>query len=273
VDGQAPGLAGHADGPDVLARDGEPVPAVEFEGVWFAYQGEDWVLRDLSFTVLPGETVAFVGHTGAGKSTIMNLLPRFYDVQRGAVRLHGVDVRRWRRHDLRHRVGTVMQDVFLFAGDIADNIALGEPSIGRAEVERAAEAVGADAFIRRLPAGFDEPVVERGQTLSTGQRQLISFARALAFDPEVLVLDEATASVDSETEAYLQAATRAAARGRTTLVVAHRLSTIQDADRIYVLDHGRVVEAGNHAALLAAGGLYRTLWELQFRNAGPGGAV
>ncbi len=244
-----------------------PAPAVQFDGVWFAYAGEDWVLRDVSFTVQPGETVAFVGHTGAGKSTIMNLLPRFYDVQRGAVRVHGVDVRRWRRRDLRRRVGTVMQDVFLFAGDIADNIALGEPAISRGAVEQAATAVGADPFIRRLPDGYDEPVMERGQTLSTGQRQLISFARALAFDPEVLILDEATASVDSETEAALQAATRAAARGRTTLVVAHRLSTVQDADRIYVLDHGRIVEVGNHDALLAAGGLYRTLWQLQFRVA------
>lgn len=256
-----------------LALDGEIRPAVQFDGVWFAYAAERWVLRDVSFTVLPGETVAFVGHTGAGKSTIMNLLPRFYDVQRGSVRVQGVDVRQWRRQDLRRRVGAVMQDVFLFSGDIAGNIAMGEPAISRRDVERAAAAVGADTFIRRLAAGYDEPVMERGQTLSTGQRQLLSFARALAFDPEVLILDEATASVDSETEAHLQAATRAAARGRTTLVVAHRLSTIQDADRIYVLDHGRVVEAGNHETLLAAGGLYRTLWELQFRSDGPGGAA
>jgi ABC-type multidrug transport system fused ATPase/permease subunit len=239
---------------------------VAFEHVWFAYTPGQWVLQDVSFEVRPGETVAFVGHTGAGKSTIMNLLPRFYDVQKGSVRADGVDVREWPQAVLRRRVGVVMQDVFLFAGDIAANVHLGEPAIGRAAVERAARIVGADGFIGRLPHGYDEPVVERGMTLSTGQRQLISFARALAFDPPILVLDEATASIDTETEEALQHAMRAAARGRTTLVVAHRLSTIQDADRIYVMDHGRIVETGRHADLLALGGLYRTLWELQFQQ-------
>lgn len=241
-------------------------PAVAFEDVWFAYAPGEWVLRGISFEVRPGETVAFVGHTGAGKSTIMSLLPRFYDVQRGAVKVHGVDVRHWRQRDLRERVGVVMQDVFLFAGDVAGNIALGEPALTRPEIEHAAGIVGADTFIRRMPGGYDEPVVERGLSLSAGQRQLISFARALAYDPEILILDEATASIDTETEAALQQATRAVARGRTTIVVAHRLSTVQDASRIYVMDAGQIVEAGNHEELLAQGGLYRKLWALQFEG-------
>jgi ABC-type multidrug transport system fused ATPase/permease subunit len=240
---------------------GEAPVAVHFEHVWFAYEGEDWVLRDVSFSVRPGETVAFVGRTGAGKSTLMNLVPRFYDVQAGLVAVDGLDVRRWRLAELRRRVGAVMQDVFLFAGDVAGNIALGEPGIDRAAVERAAVTVGADPFIRRLPGGYGAPVAERGQTLATGQRQLIAFARALAFDPAILILDEATASVDSETEAALQQAMREATRGRTTLIVAHRLSTVQDADRIYVLDQGRIVESGRHGELLALGGLYRSLWD------------
>lgn len=239
-------------------------PAVAFEDVWFAYAPGEWVLRGVSFEVRPGETVAFVGHTGAGKSTIMSLLPRFYDVQRGAVRVHGVDVRRWRQRDLRRCVGVVLQDVFLFAGDVANNISLWEPTLSRRQIERAAGIVGADQFVKRLPGGYDEPVVERGLSLSAGQRQLISFARALAYDPEILVLDEATASIDTETELALQAATRAVMRGRTTIVVAHRLSTVQDADRIYVMDAGRIVEVGRHAELIERGGLYRKLWALQF---------
>ncbi len=241
-------------------------PAVAFENVWFAYAPNEWVLRGISFEVVPGETVAFVGHTGAGKSTIMNLLPRFYDVNRGHIRIHGVDVRDLTQAELRRRVGIVMQDVFLFSGDISFNIHLGAPSLGRREVEHAAGLVGADAFVRRLPAGYDEPVVERGLSLSAGQRQLISFARALAYDPEILVLDEATANVDSETEAALQRAVKAVARDRTTLIVAHRLSTIQDADRIHVLDAGRIVESGTHAELLELDGLYRALWRLQFQG-------
>jgi ATP-binding cassette subfamily B multidrug efflux pump len=240
---------------------GGVAPAVEFDHVWFAYNPGEWVLRDVSFSVAPGESVAFVGHTGAGKSTIMNLLPRFYDVQRGAVRVHGVAVDQWAQQALRRRVGVVMQDVFLFASDIAANIALGDEAISRADVEQAATLVGADAFIHRLPAGFDEPVMERGMTLSAGQRQLIAFARALAVDPEILVLDEATASIDTETEAALQQAMKVAARGRTTIVVAHRLSTVQDADRIYVMDHGRIAQSGRHEELLARGGLYAQLWE------------
>ncbi|MFN8424007.1 MAG: ABC transporter ATP-binding protein [Anaerolineae bacterium] len=246
-------------------RIGRPgAPAVAFDDVVFRYKEGEPVLRGVSFEVMPGETVAFVGHTGAGKSTIMGLVPRFYDVQEGAVRVHGIDVRDWPQTVLRAHVGSVMQDVFLFAGDVADNIALGHEGIDRAAVERAAEIVGADAFIRRLPSGYDEPVVERGMTLSAGQRQLISFARAMAYDPEILILDEATASIDSETEEALQHAMQVVARGRTTIIVAHRLSTIQDVDRIHVMHKGRIVEVGRHAELLAAGGLYRRLWELQF---------
>lgn len=250
----------------------DAAPAVAFDDVWFAYAPNEWVLRGISFEVMPGETVAFVGHTGAGKSTIMNLLPRFYDVKRGSIRIHGVDVRDLTQAELRRRVGIVMQDVFLFSGDIAFNIHLGAPSLGRRDVEHAAGLVGADSFVRRLPGGYDEPVVERGLSLSAGQRQLISFARALAYDPEILVLDEATASVDSETEAALQRAVKAVARDRTTLIVAHRLSTIQDADRIHVMDAGRIVESGTHAELLEMDGLYRALWRLQFQGRGAASA-
>ncbi|MDB5099411.1 MAG: transporter ATP-binding protein [Cyanobacteria bacterium RYN_339] len=260
--------------PSVVEPATEPTPvpgapAVEFRDVWFAYQDEHWILQGVSFTVAPGETVAFVGHTGAGKSTIMSLVARFYDVQRGQVLVDGVDVRAWPQAQLRRRVGTVMQDVFLFAGDVAGNVSLGDPTIDRAAVERACGLVGADPFIRALPRGYDEPVVERGMTLSAGQRQLISFARAVAYDPAVLVLDEATASVDSGTEAALQQAMAEVMRGRTTLVVAHRLSTIQDADRIFVLHKGQVREQGRHHELLAHGGLYQRLWQLQAAGTGP----
>jgi ABC-type multidrug transport system fused ATPase/permease subunit len=248
-------------------------PAIEFRDVWFAYKGEDWVLKGVTFAVLPGQTVAFVGHTGAGKSTIMSLVARFYDVQRGAVLVDGQDVRDWPQAELRRRVGTVMQDVFLFAGDIHANISLDDPAISRADAERAAVVVGADAFIRRLPNGYDEPVVERGMTLSAGQRQLVSFARALAYDPAVLVLDEATASIDSETEAALQRAMKAVSADRTTLVVAHRLSTIQDADCIFVMHKGEIREQGRHAELVTRNGLYQRLWQLQFEGTGPLGAA
>jgi ABC-type multidrug transport system fused ATPase/permease subunit len=248
------------------------IPAVEFEHVRFAYSGQDWVLRDLSFKVMPGETVAFVGHTGAGKTTIMSLLPRFYDVQAGSVRVNGRDVRDWPQRELRRQVGSVMQEVFLFSGDLAGNITLGDPRLDRTDALRAAQLVGATPFIERLPAGFDEAVVERGLSLSTGQRQLIAFARAMAHDPEVLILDEATASIDTETEEALQQAIRHLSRDRTTLIVAHRLATIKDVDRIYVMDKGRIVEAGSHAELLAAGGIYQRLWALQFEGAGGAGS-
>ncbi|MCG0239459.1 MAG: ABC transporter ATP-binding protein/permease [Firmicutes bacterium] len=237
--------------------------AVEFDHVWFAYEGENWVLKDVSFRVEPGQTVAFVGHTGAGKSSIMNLVARFYDVQRGAVRIDGIDVREMTQESLRRNLAVVLQDVFLFSGDIASNIRLGNTALDDEAVVAAARAVGADAFIQRLPGGYRAPVVERGATLSHGQRQLICFARALAFDPAILILDEATASIDSETERQIQEALKVLSRGRTTLIVAHRLSTIQHADRIFVLHKGQIRESGTHQELLAKKGIYYKLWQLQ----------
>ncbi|HWI66207.1 MAG TPA: ABC transporter ATP-binding protein [Symbiobacteriaceae bacterium] len=240
--------------------------AVEFNNVWFAYENEEWVLRDVSFKAEPGQTVAFVGHTGAGKSSIINLLTRFYDVQKGEVRIDGRNVKDVAQQDLRKNVGLVAQDVFLFTGDIKSNIRLGNTEISDERLIEAARAVEADRFIRALPAGYDETVVERGATLSAGQRQLISFARALAFDPAILILDEATASIDSETEAVIQRALRTLTKGRTTFIVAHRLSTIQHADQIIVLHKGKIRERGTHAELLAQQGLYYKLWRLQFEE-------
>lgn len=238
--------------------------SVEFDHVWFAYEDENWVLRDVNFRVEPGQTVAFVGHTGAGKSSIMNLLARFYDVQKGTVRVGGIDVRDMKQDDLRKAIGIVLQDVFLFTGDIQYNIRLNNPDISFERLQAAAKAVGAHDFIMKLPGGYDEAVVERGATLSSGQRQLLAFARALAFDPKILVLDEATANIDSETEALIQQALKRLTQGRTTLIVAHRLSTIQQADQIVVLHKGKIREVGNHQQLLAQQGLYYKLWTLQY---------
>lgn len=239
---------------------------VEFKNVWFAYEGDEWVLRDVSFQAEPGQTIAFVGHTGAGKSSVINLLTRFYDVQQGEVLIDGVNVRNVTQQDLRKNVGLVAQDVFLFTGDIKSNLRLGNEAITEEQMLEASRAVEADPFIRALPGGYEEPVVERGATLSAGQRQLISFARALAFDPAILVLDEATASIDSETEFVIQRALRRLTQGRTTFIVAHRLSTIQHADQILVLHKGKVRERGTHAELLARQGLYYKLWRLQFEE-------
>ncbi len=237
--------------------------AVRFENVWFAYQGEEWVLRDLSFEAAPGEKVAFVGATGAGKTTIINLLSRFYEVTRGRITIDGVDIRDMPQRELRQRVATVLQDVFMFSGSIRDNIALGRTDLGEADIVRAARAVEAHRFIEVLPEGYATEVRERGTNFSSGQRQLLSFARALAHGGDVLVLDEATSSIDRETEALIQKGIHTLMEGKTAISIAHRLSTIRDVDRIYVLDAGQLAETGHHDDLMARGGLYRTLYELQ----------
>jgi ATP-binding cassette subfamily B multidrug efflux pump len=244
---------------------------VEFEHVWFSY-GEsrgrpedevDWVLRDVSFTVSPGEKVAFVGATGAGKTTLIKLLTRLYDVDRGCVRVDGIDVRELTQQDLRRRVATVLQDVFLFSGSLARNIGLGRGDLDEAAIHRAAKAVEAHAFIEELPRGYDTEVLERGANFSAGQRQILSFARALCHDAHILVLDEATSAIDTETEAAIQRGIHVLMEGKTAIAIAHRLSTIRDVDRIHVMKGGRLVESGPHDALLAAGGHYARLYRLQ----------
>jgi ATP-binding cassette subfamily B protein len=237
-----------------------------FDRVWFAYNEPDWVLQDVSFEVKPGERLGIVGATGSGKTTLINLLLRFYDVQRGCILVDGVDVREMDLKRLRSLFSLVLQDVHLFSGTIADNIRLGELSIDDERVERAARAVHADHFIDRLPGRYAAPVAERGATLSVGQKQLLSFARALAFDPRVLILDEATSSVDTETELLIRDALERLMAGRTTIAIAHRLSTIQDMDKILVLHKGVVREAGTHQELLAARGIYFKLFQLQYKN-------
>ncbi len=240
--------------------------AIEFDGVWYAYKGEDWVLEDLTFTVRPGETVALVGHTGAGKTTIASLLLRFYDVQRGGIRIGGIDIREFDPRELRRHFGVVLQDPHLFTGTIEDNIRLGTTSITEQDLMAAAENVNLLDFIQTLPEGFRHPVHERGAGLSTGQKQLIGFARALAHNPRFLLLDEATSSVDTETELRIRAAMIELLEGRTSLVIAHRLSTIQRADRILVMHRGRLRETGTHQELLARRGLYYKLYQLQYKD-------
>jgi len=242
---------------------------IRFEHVWFAYKDEDWVLRDVSFEVAPGQRVGIVGATGAGKTTIISLLLRFYDVQRGSIRIDGVDIRELDLADLRSVCGLVLQDVYLFSGTIGDNVRLGRTDIARAEIERAVAAVHADRFVADLPQGLDTPVGERGASLSVGQKQLLSFARALAVNPTVLVLDEATSSVDTETELLIRDALHVLMAGRTTIAIAHRLSTIQDVDRILVFHRGELREAGSHQELLAQRGLYERLYQLQYRDQAP----
>jgi ATP-binding cassette, subfamily B, multidrug efflux pump len=240
--------------------------AVEFDRVWFAYRDEDWVVRDVSFRIEPGETVAAVGHTGAGKTTLTNLLLRFYDIQRGSIRIGGVDIREFALADLRRHFGVVLQDPYLFTGTVDSNIRLGTDGLTRRDAEEAAAQVNLLDFIRGLPEGFDQPVRERGQGFSTGQKQLISFARALAHHPRFLILDEATSSVDTETELRVREALGRLVEGRTSLVIAHRLSTIQRAHRILVMHKGQLRESGTHQELLALRGIYWKLYQLQYKD-------
>jgi len=282
VDIQSPAVTKKPEGPG----------RIEFDHVWFTYgvrgtsadslaapvstdscagngsgaNEPDWVLRDVSFTTEPGETIAVVGHTGAGKTTLISLLLRFYDVQRGAIRIDGVDIREMDLNDLRRRFGVVLQDPFLFTGTVSGNIRLGSDWIADQDVERAAEEVNLADFIRTLPGGFGEEVRERGSTLSTGQKQLISFARALAHNPQILILDEATSSVDTETEFRVREALSRMVQGRTSLIIAHRLSTVQRADKIIVMHKGKVREMGTHQQLLAQRGVYYKLYQLQYKD-------
>ncbi len=239
---------------------------IEFRNVWFAYEGEQWVLKDVSFTIAPGERIAVVGHTGAGKSTLINLLSRFYDAQRGEILVDGVNVRDYDLESLRRQIGIVLQDVFLFSGSIERNIRLGNEALSDEHVRACASYVNAARFIERLPGGYAYDVGERGCNLSTGQRQLLAFARVLAHEPSILVLDEATSNVDTETEALIQDAIAKLMRDRTSIVIAHRLSTVQHADRIMVMHHGEIRESGTHQELLRKGGLYYTLYQLQYKD-------
>ncbi len=243
-----------------------PKGRIEFDHVWFSYDNEEWVLRDVSFVIEPGQTAAFVGATGAGKSSILNLIGRYYDIQKGRITIDGVDIRELDTDSLRRAVGQVQQDVFLFTGDIRSNIRLSNDSISDQEIQEAAKFVNADGFIRNLEHGYEEAVTERGSTLSAGQRQLLSFARTLAYDPAILVMDEATANIDTETEQLIQDAMNRLMAGRTTIVVAHRLSTIQHADKIMVMHKGRLREEGTHQELLSQNGIYKKLYDLQLRE-------
>lgn len=240
---------------------------IEFRHVWFAYEKEDYILKDISFTIEPGQKVAFVGATGAGKSSILNLIGRYFDIQKGEILIDGVNIKDINKDVLRAAIGQVQQDVFIFTGDIKSNISLGNEAITIEEIKEAAKIVNADSFIEKMPGGYDAPVTERGSTLSAGQRQLLSFARTLAYHPSILVLDEATANIDTETEALITNALSRLMEGRTTIMVAHRLSTIQHADKIIVMHQGRIQESGTHQELLRQDGMYKKLYELQLVEA------
>ena len=239
---------------------------VVFDHVWFAYANEEWVLRDISFTVRPGENIALVGATGAGKSSIVSLINRFYEFQRGTITVDGFDIRAWNPEDLRRKIGLVLQDVFLFSGTIAENIRLGNPAIADETIRRCAHEIGADAFIERLPGGYDHKIGERGTGLSFGEKQLLAFARTLAADPPILIMDEATSSVDTEIERQIQRALARLLAGRTAMVIAHRLSTIRTVDRIMVLHKGQIREMGTHDELLQQKGIYYRLYLLQYKD-------
>ena len=239
---------------------------VVFDNVWFNYKAGDPVLKGVSFRIAPGEKVAVVGATGSGKTTTIKLLNRSYDIQQGSIKVSGVDVREWDLHALRRHIGVVLQDVFLFSGDVRGNLILGDPTVSQERVEQAAKHANADQFIRQLPDGYLSQVRERGSNFSVGQRQLLSLARVLVFRPEILVMDEATSSVDTETEALIQDALEKVMRDRTCLLIAHRLSTIRNADRIIVLHHGEVREMGSHAELMEKRGIYHRLYQLQYER-------
>jgi ATP-binding cassette subfamily B protein len=239
---------------------------IEFEHVWFAYEGENWILKDISFVMEPGQSIAFVGATGAGKSSILNLIGRYYDIQRGRILIDGVDVKELDVNQLRSSIGQVQQDVFLFTGDIAGNIRLRKEEISNEQIEESAKYVNASHFIEKLPHQYKEPVSERGATFSAGQRQLLSFARTLAYDPKILVMDEATANIDTETESLIQEALATLMKGRTTIMVAHRLSTIQHADQIIVLHKGELKERGSHQELLTHNGIYKKLYDYSLQG-------
>jgi ATP-binding cassette subfamily B protein len=247
-----------------------PFPSVkgkiEFRNVWFAYNDENWVLKNVSFTIQQGETVAFVGHTGAGKTTIISLLSRFYEIQKGEILVDDVNIKDVKKEELRKHIAVVLQDVFLFSGDIKGNINLGNDKIPFEHIRAAAQFVGVDQFIEAMPRQYDEEVKERGSTLSVGQKQLLSFARALAYNPKILVLDEATSSVDTQSELLIQSAIKKLLTGRSSIVIAHRLSTIQNADKIIVMHKGEIRETGTHQELLAVGGIYFKLYQLQYKE-------
>ena len=259
------------DSNELISDTGNYAPAtikgdVDFDRVWFAYNNEEWVLRNISFSVKAGQTVAFVGATGAGKTSIINLLSRFYEINKGTILVDGHDLKEYDLSALRRHIGVVLQDVFLFSGSIADNITLGNQQITTEQIWQAAELVGADKFIQRLPGGLDYKVMERGATLSVGQRQLISFVRAMVYDPKIIILDEATSSVDSETEELIQYAIQQLMQGRTSIVIAHRLSTIQKADKIIVMDKGEIKESGTHDELMQQEGVYTQLYNMQYKE-------